>query len=217
MLEIQFGGADIAPASLPVWVLLGEAGIPFRERFAKPVADGPCGAGGPPTLVDGTRRVKGARAIADALPARFPEAPTWPPDAALFAAAQGLCDLMNDGFCGIKTHCPLLPGVQMFNEGALIWRQRPEVRGEVRELCSLWSGVLSASGGPMLFGGFCAADAFAAPLALRLLSYCLPVPPSLIDYMRRIQLLPSVRRWAVRPTTHHPGPVPTPSGALLSF
>ena len=79
--------------------------------------------------------------------------------------------------------------------GALIWRDKPAVRADVQRLVDMWSGLLTQYGGPMLFGAFTIADAFYAPVCMRLHSYGLPVPKPIADYVQRVRELPGVKAW----------------------
>ncbi|MDB5844887.1 MAG: Glutathione S-transferase, N-terminal domain protein, partial [Polaromonas sp.] len=49
--------------------------------------------------------------------------------------------------------------------------------------------------GAMLFGDFCIADAFFAPVCMRLKSYALPVPEDIAAYIGRLSALPGVKAW----------------------
>jgi glutathione S-transferase len=84
----------------------------------------------------------------------------------------------------------LLPDV-----GALVWRDQPAVRSDVARLIAMWTELLQAHGGPMLFGGFCVADAYFAPVCLRLKNYGLPVPAAVAAYIQRVCALPGVKAW----------------------
>ena len=79
--------------------------------------------------------------------------------------------------------------------GALAWRDQAGVRADVARLVALWDELLSAHGGPMLFGEFCIADAYFAPVCLRLTTYALPVPPHIAAYVARVSALPGVKAW----------------------
>ena len=59
----------------------------------------------------------------------------------------------------------------------------------------MWSALLQQSGGPMLFGRFSAADAYFAPVCMRLKNYALPVPPPIGEYVERVLSLPGVKAW----------------------
>ena len=47
----------------------------------------------------------------------------------------------------------------------------------------------------MLFGSFSVADAFFAPVVMRLRTYALPVPADVAAYMQRLVEQPGVRDW----------------------
>jgi glutathione S-transferase len=87
----------------------------------------------------------------------------------------------------IEAHLP--------DTGALLWRDKPAVRADVQRLIEMWSGLLEQHGGPMLFGAFTIADAFYAPVCMRLHSYGLPVPQHIADYVQRVRALPGVKAW----------------------
>ncbi len=59
----------------------------------------------------------------------------------------------------------------------------------------MWSALLAEHGGPMLFGAFSIADAYFAPVCMRLATYALPVPPAIAAYVERVRALPGVRAW----------------------
>ena len=79
--------------------------------------------------------------------------------------------------------------------GALALRDKPAVRADLGRICSLWSGLLQEHGGPMLFGQFSVADAYFAPVVMRLKTYALPVPADVQAYMDRVCALPGVKAW----------------------
>jgi len=83
-------------------------------------------------------------------------------------------------------------------QGALIWRDQAAVRADVARLEGLWLQGLSAHGGPMLMGAFCAVDAYFAPVVLRLHRYALPVSPQVHAYMARVLALTGVARWVTQ-------------------
>jgi glutathione S-transferase len=79
--------------------------------------------------------------------------------------------------------------------GALLWRDSAAVRADVQRLVQMWSELLEQHGGPMLFGAFTIADAFYAPVCMRLATYALPLPEPIAAYVQRVQALPGVKAW----------------------
>ena len=65
----------------------------------------------------------------------------------------------------------------------------------VARLVAMWQALLREHGGPMLFGGFSIADAYYAPICMRLKTYALPVPPQIAAYVARVCALPGVQAW----------------------
>jgi glutathione S-transferase len=59
----------------------------------------------------------------------------------------------------------------------------------------MWTELLQTYGGPMLFGEFSVADAYFAPVCMRLATYALPVSPAVAAYVQRVQALPGVAEW----------------------
>jgi glutathione S-transferase len=59
----------------------------------------------------------------------------------------------------------------------------------------MWSELLQAHGGPMLFGEFGIADAFFAPVVMRLVTYAVPLPDPAATYVARLQATPGVAAW----------------------
>ncbi|MNV77042.1 hypothetical protein D3C71_1704340 [compost metagenome] len=69
------------------------------------------------------------------------------------------------------------------------------MRADVNRLVEMWSALLQEHGGPMLFGEFTVADAYFAPVCMRLHSYALPLPPHISAYVDRVHALPGVKAW----------------------
>jgi glutathione S-transferase len=74
-------------------------------------------------------------------------------------------------------------------------RDKPAVRADLQRIVSMWSSLLAEYGGPMLFGHFTIADAYFAPVFMRIKTYALPVPADVAAYMDRVCALPGVKAW----------------------
>jgi glutathione S-transferase len=80
--------------------------------------------------------------------------------------------------------------------GRLIWRDQPGVRADLARLCGLWGELLAAQpAGSLLFGHFTIADAYFAPVCMRIRTYALPVPADIQAYVDRVAALPGVKAW----------------------
>jgi glutathione S-transferase len=207
MYKLYIGNKNYSSWSMRPWVLLKQAGIPFEEvkvRFDSFSADSQFKAevtavnpvGKVPVLVDGTLAVWDTLAIAETLAEQFPEKALWPQNPQDRARARSVCAEMHAGFTALRSHCPMNIEASLAEVGGLIWRDQAGVRADVQRLVSMWTALLDTHGGPMLFGAFSIADAFFAPVCMRLSTYALPVPPAIQAYIARVNALPSVQAWA---------------------
>jgi glutathione S-transferase len=206
MLTLYIGNKNYSSWSMRPWVLLTQLGIPFQEqmvRFDAMDADSAFKkqvlkvnpAGRVPVLVDDGFATWDSLAIVEYVAEKFPDRGVWPRDPHARARARSVCAEMHSGFTALRTHCPMNIEASLPHIGALVWRDQPGVRGDVERLVGMWSDLLEEHGGPMLFGEFSAADAFYAPVCMRLRGYQLPVPVAITDYVRRVCALPGVRAW----------------------
>ena len=183
-----------------------QAGIAFTEVVArfdsfdansqfKATLAGVSPTGKVPVLVDGDLTVWDTLAIAEYLAESFPEKHLWPQDKAARAQARSVAAEMHSGFAALRGACPMNIEARLHDTGALLWRDRPAVRADVQRLVEMWSGLLEQHGGPMLFGQFSIADAFYAPVCMRLSRYGLPVPAHIAAYIERVEQLPAMQEW----------------------
>ena len=206
MLKLFIGNKNYSSWSMRPWVLLKQAGIPFEEvlvrfdsfealsRFKQQVA-AVSPTGKVPALVDGDVVVWDTLAIAEYVAESFPEHQLWPADKAARARARSIVAEMHSGFTALRSACPMNIEAQLPDVGALIWRDKPAVRADVQRLVDMWSQLLQQHGGPLLFGHFTVADAYFAPVCMRLATYALPVPSHIAAYVDRVRALPGVKAW----------------------
>jgi glutathione S-transferase len=102
---------------------------------------------------------------------------------------------MHSGFAALRGACPMNIEASLPDIGALVWRDKPAVRADVERIVIMWTALLDQHGGPMLFGAFSIADAYFAPVCMRLKTYALPVPPAIAAYIERVRALPGVKAW----------------------
>lgn len=206
MLKLYIGNKNYSSWSMRPWVLLKQAGIEFEEivirfdsfdegsEFRKQVSSlSP--AGRVPVLDDKGFRVWDTLAIAEYLAERFPDKQLWPRGVQERARARSICAEMHSGFGALRTACPMNIEADLRSTGQLIWRDKHAVRADMARLVSMWSELLARHRGPMLFGDFSIADAYFAPVCMRLSSYGLPVPQDIGDYIGRLSALPGVKAW----------------------
>ncbi|MDE1950410.1 MAG: glutathione S-transferase [Burkholderiales bacterium] len=204
-LQLVIGNKNYSSWSMRPWVLMTGLGIGFEEiRLRFDFADGSpfrqavarySPAGFVPVLVDDGFAVWDTLAITEYLHERFPGAGVWPSGLRERARARSLCAEMHSGFGALRSHCPMNIEASLPEVGARIWAEQEAVRRNVARLESIFAAALGASGGPFLFGAFGAADAFFAPVCMRLRSYALPLSEAAQAYVGRVAAAPGVRRW----------------------
>jgi glutathione S-transferase len=210
MLKLYIGNKNYSSWSMRPWVLLKQAGLEFDEvmvrfdsfedgsEFKKVL--GPINpVGKVPVLVDDGFVIWDTLAIceyvAEYAATKFPGTALWPRDAKARARARSLCAEMHSGLSGLRSNCPMNIEASLPDIGKLVWRDKPAVRADVARVVAMWSALLQAHSGPMLFGEFCIADAYFAPVCMRLKTYALPVPPAISAYVDRVCALPGVKAW----------------------
>jgi glutathione S-transferase len=206
MLKLYIGNKNYSSWSMRPWVLLRQAGIPFEEVMVRFDAFDPGSAfkrtmnavtpvGKVPVLEDDGFAVWDTLAIAEYLAEKFPDKQLWPADARARARARSVCAEMHSGFAGLRSACTMNIEAHLPEIGAIALRDKPAVRADLDRLVAMWTELLAASGGPMLFGGFSIADAYYAPVATRIRTYALPVPQVISAYIDRVLALPGVKAW----------------------
>jgi glutathione S-transferase len=207
MRKLFIGNKNYSSWSMRAWVLMRQSQIDFEEvmvrfdgfspdsQFKKRLATiSPTGQ--VPVLVDQGLAVWDTLSIAEYLAERFPDRALWPQHPSHRARARSICAEMHGGFRALRDACPMNIEAHLPEVGALAMRDKPAVRADLARIVTMWSELLSEHKGPMLFGPFSIADAYYAPVVMRLLTYQLPVPPDVNAYMVRVTELEGVRAWA---------------------
>ena len=206
MRQLYIGNKNYSSWSMRPWVLMKQAGIAFEEvmvrfdSFApgsafRRVIDPLNPAVTVPVLVDDGIIVADTLAICEYLAETHPDLRLWPADRAQRAQARAVCAEMHAGFRSLRAHCGMNIEADLAQQGRIAMRDQPGVRADLARIVGMWSGLLEAHGGPMLFGDFGIVDAYYAPVAMRIATYALPVPPDVAAYVERVRALPGVRAW----------------------
>jgi len=205
-MQLVIGNKNYSSWSMRPWVLMRQLGLPFDEvklrfdfapdsAFRRAVA-GFSPAGRVPVLVDDDGfAVWDTLAIVETLNERFPGRGIWPAAARDRARARSLAAEMHAGFGALRSHCPMNIEATLPEVGARLWVEQAALRADVARIETMWAQALSASGGPFLFGAFSAADAFYAPVCMRLRGYALPVAQTTLDYIDSVAAAPGVAAW----------------------
>lgn len=206
MIKLYIGNKNYSSWSMRPGVLLHQAGIAFEEVMLRFDSFDGCSTfkaglkditpvGKVPVLVHHGFAVWDTLAIAEYVAETFPEKNLWPVNAQARARARSVCAEMHSGFTGLRSACPMNIEAHLPDVGALALRDKPAVRADLQRIITLWSGLLAEHQGPMLFGDFSIADAYFAPVVMRLTTYALPVPADVAAYMDRVCALPGVKAW----------------------
>jgi glutathione S-transferase len=208
MLKLYIANKNYSSWSMRPWVLLKQTGIAFEETMVRfgtdTFADDSAfkqsilavnPSGRVPVLLDDGFAVWDTLAIAEYVAEKFPDMRLWPQDAKARARARSVCAEMHSGFGALRSACPMNIEASLAQTGAIIWRDQPAVRKDVQRIVTMWTELLEQHSGPMLFGEFSIADAYFAPVCMRLKTYALPVPGVITDYIGRVCALPGVKAW----------------------
>jgi glutathione S-transferase len=212
-LRLVVGNKNYSSWSMRAWVLMRQLGIGFDEVALRFDFDGGSPfrqavaqvspAGKVPVLVDDGFAVWDTLAIAEYLHERFPAAGMWPADARARARARSVCAEIHSGFGALRSHCPMNVEASLPEVGARLMAERDDVKRDLARADQIWCDALAASGGPMLFGAFGAADAFYAPVCSRITTYALPMSDTARGYVERVLALPAVRQWTALALAEH--------------
>lgn len=198
-LKLYIANRNYSSWSLRPWLHLKQSGIAFEEHRIPmntrewdekipPVSP----SGRLPALHDGPVVVWDSLAIISYILGKFPDAVGWPKDDKARAVALSVSAEMHSGFMALRQEMPLncrakIRGVS-FSEEAL------EDAARVRHI---WRSCREGGSAkdPWLFGEFSVADVMFAPVALRFMTYDIPMEGPVRAYAEALANLPAVREW----------------------
>ena len=181
---LVIGTRNYSSWSLRPWLLLRHLGIDFEERvlhFGSPEFAAEVARLSPsrrvPVLLHGERRIWESLAICE-YASELAGGRGWPGDAGARAHARAVAAEMHAGFAALRAACPM-------NARARARRveSSPALQRDLQRVNAIWTECrrLHGATGPWLFGAYSAADAMFAPVALRCLSYGLPLTREAFD------------------------------------
>jgi glutathione S-transferase len=202
-LRLAIGNKNYSSWSMRAWVLLAQAGISFEEiqlRFGEDDDGGLFVRGieaySPartvPVLMVDSEPVWDSLAICETLAELFPEKRLWPADAGARQMARAVCAEMHAGFHALRSAMPMnirasLPGKGM----------SPAVQKDIDRIVEIWTSCRAryGAGGELLFGQFCIADAYFAPVTMRFRTHWVKLPADAERYAAAVRALPAVKKW----------------------
>ena len=197
-LTLVIANKNYSSWSMRPWVLLRGRDIAFRERMLKFESQewrdqiaklSPTGL--VPVLWEGEPGAGFATwdtlAIAERVHEIFSDRGIWPAESQLRARARAAAAEMHSGFRALRGAMPMnirgrYPGKGM-NDG---------VAKDIARISAIWAGAKR----PYLFGEFCAADAFYAPVATRLVTYGVELKGAAREYQQALLDSPGVKAWS---------------------
>jgi len=136
-----------------------------------------------PILWDGEAVVWDSLAIVEYLADRVGRDRFWPKPDDARAMARSMVAEMHSSYQALRRECPM--NIRGRVEG---YSPSEAAAADVIRILQLWAEARArfGRGGPFLFGAFCAADIFYAPVVSRFLTYGIPVPGFAGAYMQAV-------------------------------
>ncbi len=201
-LVLTIGNCNYSSWSLRAWLAIERTGAPYREdqlwldedaERQHRLARSPVGK--VPVLRHGELVVWDSLAIAEYLAELYPEAGLWPAETGARARARSLCAEMHAGFGTIRSRMPMNCRVRKphVDRGA-------ELDAEVARVIEIWRETRAShgTGGTFLFGEWCLADAFFAPVVSRFATYGIPLEGEAAEYAAQVLAWPAMAKWMER-------------------
>ena len=202
MIRLIIGNRAYSSWSMRGWLAVKHSGEEFEE-FVVPLFDEEWdkrregdefapSLGKVPILWDGDCVVWDSLAIVEFLADRHGKEKYWPQDPTACGMARSMAAEMHSGFANLRRELPM--NVRKTFPFKPI---EEEVRNEIERILQLWAQARArfGSGGPFLFGEWCAADMMYAPVVTRFITYSIPMPPFAELYMKAVLSHPDVNEW----------------------
>jgi glutathione S-transferase len=193
-MKLIIGNKNYSSWSLRGWLACKQSGLGFEEiqvplygedwdNLKKQNDEIAPSSGKVPVLWDGEAVVWDSLAIVDYLADKVGRERFWPKGDAARAMARSMVAEMHSGYAALRRECPM-----NIRRRAEQWQFSGEARADVVRILTLWAEARArfGGGGPFLFGSFCAADIFYAPVISRFLTYGVGVPGFAATYMQAV-------------------------------
>ncbi|KES18189.1 Glutathione S-transferase [Gilliamella apicola SCGC AB-598-I20] len=205
---LYIGNKNYSTWSMRPWVVMKYFDIPFNEKLVKfdsftddslfkKTMLAVSKYGTVPILIDGDLVISDSLAICEYLAEKHGDLALWPAELKKKAIARSLVAKMHSGFQAIRTYLPMNIEAEFPQVGQIILRDHLEVKKEIMFLDDLLSSSLASkkSNCDYLFGNFSIADAFYAPLCLRLKNYHIATSSSVSNYIDIICNTKGIKDW----------------------
>lgn len=213
--DLYIGDRTFSSWSLRGWLMLEKFGLPYRTHmvglYAGTMADDLAHLA-PARTVPVLRTPEGhvltdSLAMAETLVERHADIALYPRDPAARALARSMTAEMHSSFLALRGDCP--------NMIRHVWQgfaPSGSVMADIARIEMLWALARErhGHGGPWLFGEYTLADVFYAPVALRIVTYGLPVGETARTYINQHLADPAFLAWRADSLseTYDPWPYP---------
>lgn len=205
MLELYIGSKNYSSWSMRPWLVLQHFQIPFEEhliafdhfeidsQFKQRILKiNPTGK--VPALVDDDFLIWDSFAICEYLAEKFHEKHLWPKDVKQRARARAMSAEMHSSFMSLRSCCGMNIVADLKDVGRQLWHENSGLQNDVQRIEQLWSERPTQTG--FLCGDeFSIADAFFAPVVMRLITYGIPISESSRLYVEKILSVVAVQQW----------------------
>lgn len=197
-LRLVIGNKRYSSWSMRPWLVLKAFHIPFEEiRIGLDRADTSLqislysAAGRVPVLLAREIAIWDSLAICEYLDEQFPDKGMWPTDLTARAMARCICAEMHSGFTGMRSAMWMNIGADFRGKG-----HTTEAQSDIGRISEIWETCLAHFGHhQFLFGDFTIADAYFAPVVMRMQTYGVSLAPALQAYADRVAAHPAVAQW----------------------
>ena len=201
MYKLVIANRNYSSWSLRAWLFLTESHVPFEEiRIPMFTQTWPTEiakyspAGRVPVLLDDDITVWDTTAIIEYVRAKNPHSVGWPESARMSAHARSVSAEMHSGFLAVRDELPQNIRAQNILE---LSQLSDSCRNQIARIDEIWTDCRRKYGdsGEWLFGGFSIADIIFTPVALRFVTYSIPVGDRAREFVDAVQRSESVRQW----------------------
>ncbi|WEK45817.1 MAG: glutathione S-transferase family protein [Candidatus Andeanibacterium colombiense] len=202
-MKLIVGNKNYSSWSLRGWLAVKQSGLHFEEltvplygedweEMKRQQGEFQPSGGKVPVLWDGDTVIWDSLAILEYCADRVGRDRFWPKDDAARGMARSMVAEMHSGYLPLRRALPMNMR-RRFQTPAL----DEDVRGNIVRILTLWAEARArfGKGGPFLFGTFCAADVFYAPVVSRFITYSIQVPGFADVYMQALMEHEWMRAW----------------------
>ena len=198
--DLYIGDRTFSSWSYRGWLMLEKFGLPYATKLvglyagtmASELAHIAPAKTVPAMVTPEGHVLTDSLAMGETLAERHPEAGLWPTDPAARALARSITAEMHSSFMPLRDACP--------NMICCTWdgfEPSEAVQKDIKRIEELWALARHRHGsnGPWLFGDYCLADVFYAPVAFRMTTYKLPISTEAQAYVDAHLSDPALAVW----------------------